>query len=143
MKATALGLLLLAATASAQVLRPVDPSKLAEASGKKADVQTLKLDTLDQPTRAESTAPQSDKTPNMPAWNGSRAADISGSLPLEMYPTTTIPHQNFTAKRAVLPDKAPSTKPIKSEPANINKRVIKPFTPAGAEELKQQLNTPH
>jgi hypothetical protein len=140
MKAVSLAILLLAVNASAQILRQIDMNQMSDYSGKQADVQTLQFDTVDKPTRTEATAPQSSKMLEKAASVGNKQADLPGMVPLEMYPTKTIPHQNFAAKRAVLPDNTPSTKPLKNEQADINKRVIKPFTPTGAEELKDQLS---
>ena len=143
MKAALLSILLLAVDASAQILRPIDPKQIADVTGKKADLETLKFDTLQQPTQTEPVTPLSGKMRTVPATIANKQVNLPESPSFEMVPTKTIPHQNFTAKRATLPDNLPAMTATKPPDAKINQRVIKPFTPAGSEELKKQLNTPH
>ena len=54
-----------------------------------------------------------------------------------------VSQQNFSPKRATVAGNAPSPPAVDTPKADIKKRVIRGFTPAGAEELKKQLNEPH
>jgi hypothetical protein len=143
MKTAWLGIVLLAATASAQMLRPNDLHQRAEASDKNVDLPTLKLETIAQPTRSEPVSPLSNKMREPAGSVADKMVDIPSSLSYSTVATSTIPHQNFTAKRAVLGDNRPASPTVKTTAAKINQRVIRPLTPAGEEELKKQLNSPH
>jgi hypothetical protein len=143
MKAAWLSILLLATTVSAQLFKPVDSHQRAAASDKNVDLPTVNFDTLAQPTRSEIVSPVSGQMREPAGFVANKHADLPESPSYSTVPMTTIPHQNFTAKRAPVADNLPSINTVKTTPANINKRVIRPLTPAGEEELKKQLNTPH
>jgi hypothetical protein len=57
-------------------------------------------------------------------------------------PVPVLPQQNFAAKRAVVAGNLPAAETVQTSRAEINRRVIRPFTPAGAEELKEQFKNP-
>ena len=140
------GLLLQSAMALTDPLKPLDVNKVADVGGKNADLNDVQFDTISQGTR---------ELPQSPLSRGDlrfKNADLStkhaGFKVLEM-PTVskpTVPTTNFSAKRAVgdrMNDEAQKQVEQTKQVAPITNRQIRAFTPAGEEELKDQLKDPH
>jgi hypothetical protein len=53
---------------------------------------------------------------------------------------TDVPRQNFSAKRAQANDQVRRDREVAKANARITDRQIRPHTPAGEQELKDQLN---
>jgi len=147
MKAALLMTILVAASASAQVLRQIDPSKNADASGKTVDLPTVNFDTVSQPTRAQLVSPLSGQMRDRAGTVETKRVETKGVetslLSHSTIPSTIVPQQNFSAKRAALASNVPPAERVKTPGAKINKREIRPFTPAGNDELVKQLREPH
>jgi hypothetical protein len=125
----------------AQVLRPIDPNKRAsEVENKSVQFGNVHLETLTHGTRDIKIAPGSGKNASFKNVNLSDV-DLK-TLSFSDLPMKTLPRQNFMAKRAVLPDKAPPQEQLglSRTKAPITKREIRAFTPEGEEELKRQLH---
>jgi hypothetical protein len=134
--------LLLSVAASAQVLRPIDPRRTADASGKAVEMPTINFGTLPQPTRTEPVSPLTGQMREPGKTVETKRVDTT-ALQYATLPSKVLPQTNFTAKRAVVTGALPAADTVKTPRADIEKRVIRPVTPAGAEELKKQLNEPH
>ena len=147
-----LGLILLAvilaaslsAPAHAQIVKPIDPTKLADVNNKTVNFGDAQFDTLSQPTRMlPSSSPLSKG--NLKFQDTDQKKAEFNTLEMSTISRPTLPKANFTTRRAAVnmtsdvPRKqAEQTK----KTAQINGRQIHPFTPAGEEELKHQLNEP-
>jgi hypothetical protein len=129
----------------AQVFKPIDPTKLADVNGKNLQLGTADLKTIATDTREMGRASVSDKTAVLKGnAAGLKRLELQ-TLDLGNITKTNLLYQNFTAKRAVIADKAQLAKDLDSvrkTKVPIAKREIRPFTPGGEEELKKQLNTP-
>ena len=147
MKAALLVAILVAASASAQVLRPIDPNKSADVSGKAVDLPTVNFGNVSQPTRSQPVSPLSNQFregDGIVETKSVETKDVEMSLlSHSTIPATIVPQQNFTAKRAPLASNVPPSERVKTPNAKINKREIRPFTPAGNDELVKQLREPH
>jgi hypothetical protein len=139
-------LALSAAAASAQVLRPVDPTKRADdVEGKDLQFGSAEFKTITTDTREMGRSSVSDKAAVL-------KGDVAGLKRLELQTLdlgtvtrTNLPFKNFTAKRAAVTDKVRLGKDlndVRQAVAPILQRQIRPFTPGGEEELKNQLNKP-
>jgi hypothetical protein len=140
---------LLSAAADAQILeqirKPVDQGKKAGVSDKNVSFSDAQFDTISQPMR---------DSPKVPLSRGDvrfqdatlKSKDTNfRMLDMSTVSTTVIPKANFTAKRAVV-DKVNGESKKQADQttrvAPITDRQIRPFAPAGEEELKKQLNDP-
>ena len=126
--------------ASAQVLRQIDPTKQADISNKSVQFNDVNFQTLSPGIQSPTTLPLSGQKVDMNSVNLPEVQLNSVQFPV--ISTKTVPHQNFTAKRAVLPDKVPPQEQLSliHTKAPIKDRQIRAFTPAGEEELKKQLH---
>jgi hypothetical protein len=127
--------------ASAQVLKPIDQRKLADPNGKTVEMPTVRFDTVPQPTRPQPVSPLSRQYRPRAGTVETRTVDTHG-LSYSTIPVTVLPQQNFAPKRATVPGNLPAAETVKTSRAEINQRVIRPFTPAGKEELKEQFKNP-
>jgi hypothetical protein len=130
----------------AQILKRIDPAKLADnVSSKDLQLGTAELNTITTDTREMGRSSVSDKTAELKGdAAGLKRLELQ-TLDLGSVTKTNLPHKNFTTKRAAIADNARSEKDLngmRQAKAPIAKRQIRPFTPAGEEELKKQLNTP-
>ena len=139
-----LGLVLglaVALSARAQLLAPINPAKTAEVNGKVLDLQRVNANTI---------APAQYPTKEVAVTGQRIATSIVDTalrpvqlLDLGLRPTSTVPQQNFAAKRAAVSDQVLSF-PMQPTPgAAITNRVIDLRTPAGQAELREQLNARH
>ena len=130
-----------ALAAPAQLLSPLDPSKQADVNGKVLDLQRAKVNTIAPalyPTKEAAVTGQRVTTSTV-----STTVRSTQMLDFSLRPTTTVPQQNFAAKRAAVSDEV-LTLPMQSTPgAAITNRVIDLRTPAGQAELREQLNVRH
>lgn len=125
----------------AQLVNQIDPTKQADVNGKIISPGTLNLKSVAQPTVNFSQSPRSDERQSF------SQVELKGislqQLQLAPYSTEFVPQQNFAAKRASITEKPRDEKTVPLTKAPIKDRQIRPFTPAGEEELKKQLNEPH
>jgi hypothetical protein len=131
--------MVLAASIPAQVLRTVDPTKRADdINNKNVSFDDADFPTLSPGVRSTTSLPLSGRKAN---YNDVNLSDAKlKSLNFTDISVKTLPQQNFTAKRAALPDKMPPQKQIIHTKAPITGRQIHPFKPGGEEELKKQLH---
>jgi hypothetical protein len=138
------GFLLLASSALAQVLRPIDPSRLADANSKVVDMPTVNLGTVPQPTAVpQPVSPLSRQLRERGKTVETKAVETHTLPAYSIIPVSVLPHQNFTPKRGIVPANTIPSEQVKTSQAEIEKRVIRPLTPTGIEELKKQLSEPH
>jgi len=140
----------LSSTAHAQIVKPIDVTKQADVNGKTVSFGNVQFDTLSQPTR---------DLPGSPLSKGDvRYQDVDQkkkdfkTLDMSTVSEQTVPKANFTAKRADVDVPSPETRKQADQAkkqadqarkqAPINDRQIRPFNPAGEEDLKHQLNEP-
>jgi hypothetical protein len=144
MKAVLLAAILVAGSAKAQVLRPVDQTKHLDANDKTVDMPTVSFGTVPQSTRPQPVSPLSGQMRERAANVETKRVDTPKTLSYSTVPTTIVPQQNFTPKRAVadVPGNRPPAKNVKTSKAEISKMVIRPLNPTGEEELKKQLSDP-
>ena len=137
---------LLAGTlASADVFQRIDVNKQADVNGQTVNLPVLNFDSLPQTSRTLPIAPQSDRRTEP----GKTIETSTVNLETLAFPTLdmqTVPKSNYKAKRAVVsgaPVTAPRIDPsatVPAERAKVNERVIRPLTPAGEQELKDQFH---
>ena len=113
----------------------IDSNRRADVGDKMIDMSTVHFDSLSQPTRTMPVAPVSSKTADRNQTVEMKHVDFD-TLSFATIPRETAPQQNFQAKRAASVDTP--TVPIGNAP--INQRVIRPLTPAGEKDLKDQIN---
>ena len=143
---TLAGLLSQPATALVDPLKPIDVNKQADVGGKNVNFDDVRFDTISQGTRELPKAPLSKgdlKLENADVRD--KHADFK-MLEMSTISRPVLPKANFTAKRAVV-DKvngeAQKQVDQTKQVAPITNRQIRAFTPAGEEELKNQLRDPH
>jgi hypothetical protein len=128
----------------AQIVKPIDRTKQADVNDKTLSFGDVPLNTLSQPTSDLSGSP-------LPKGElkfqdvGQKNADLK-TLEMPTVSTPSLPRSNFTTRRAAADVPSDETNKKQAEQARkkaqINERQIRPFTPAGEEELKRQLNEP-
>ena len=129
----------------AGVLTQIDPNKQADITGQTVTFPIVQFDSVPQKFRTMPVAPISGKMANHSQTVATKNADINTLDFPTVLSKKTLPMTNFTAKRASL-DELPvetetvTTGDVKTDKAKINSRVIRPFTPAGHQELKDQIN---
>jgi hypothetical protein len=128
----------LAANAWAQLVKPIDYSKIADIDTKSATLPTLNLNSQTEPSRTLSVLPMSDKQPELKQLQQNQL-DLN-NVDFSFINSRVLPQQNFTAKRAVVSDQLLDQPFIKTDKAPITSRQIKAYTPQGTEELKKQLS---
>jgi hypothetical protein len=131
------------AGARSNLLSPIDHTKQADINDKNLSYGDVSFDTISQPTRDE---------PPSPLIKGNvklQGIDLNnvdlGTRDMSTVFLPILPKANFTAKRATVDKQnAPAGKQLDhaTRKAPITNRQIRPFTPAGEEELKRQLNEP-
>ncbi len=132
--------LVLAASVSAQVLKQIDPTKQADISNKSVQFNDVNFQTLSPGIQSPTTLPLSGQRMDM---NSVTLPEVQlNSVQFPVISMKTVPRQNFTAKRAVLPDKVPPQEQLSliHTKAPIKDRQIRAFMPGGEEELKEQLH---
>ena len=130
----------LVARATAAGLQPIDPNKRADVTGQTLSFPTLNFDNIPSPTtRTQPVSPVGGQLVDRNKLVETKIVDF----PTREYPTipmNTVPRQNFAAKRALIEQPAVETPGYQTDPAKIKKRTIRPYSPAGAKELVDQLN---
>jgi len=136
---------LLSAQDTRQTIKPLDYSKQADVNGKIVHFDDLHFGTVSQPIRVSSKAsPLSKGDLQFQTLELNKLNPNSVQLPT--LPQPVLPKVNFAAKRAAVDkaiDQTSRQLELSKQNAPITTRVIRPFTPGGEEELKNQLNTPH
>jgi hypothetical protein len=132
-----------------QIVKPIDLKKQADVNGKSVNFGDLQFDTLSQP--ANGLAGSSVSKGNLKFQDvDQKKADIHrqkmdfNAVDMSTVSEPTVPKANFTAKRAEVDMSSEPRKQVEQtkKKAQINQRQIHPFTPAGEEDLKHQLNEP-
>ncbi len=122
---------------------PVDRTKLADVNGKTVSYSNVPFDTISQPTRD---VPGSPLTKGVLKFQGVDLNNVDLSTrDMSTVSLPVLPKANFTAKRATADkqnDQTSKQVDHTTRKAPITDRQIRPFTPAGEEELKKQLNEP-
>jgi len=143
---TLVGLLSQTATALVDPLKPLDVNKQADVGGKNVNFDDVRFDTISQGTR---------ELPQSPLSKGDLKLENAGvrdkhadfkMLEMSTISKPVLPKANFTAKRAAVDkvnDEAQKQVDQTKQVAPITSRQIRAFTPAGEEELKNQLKDPH
>ena len=130
--------------ASAGVLTPIDPHKQADVSGQTVEMNTVQFGSVPQKFQTMPVAPISGKMVDRSQTVATKNVETN-IRDFPTVPSKILPMTNFTVKRASL-DKLPveteivATSDVKTDKAKINSRVIRPLTPAGHQELKDQIN---
>ncbi len=131
--------------ARAQFLRelsqPVDQTKQADVNQKTLSFGEVPLNTLSQPTKDLAGSPLTKGDLKLQQLDQKKAE--FNTLPMPTVSEPLLPQANFTAKKAVADfpnDKTAKQAEETAKKAPVTDRQIKPFTPAGEEELKHQLN---
>ena len=141
---------LLATPAHAQVLKPIDLTKQADVNDKTVNYGNVQFDTLSQPTSVLPSSPLSKGNLKFQDVDQKKRDINQQKLDLKTVDMSTVsrptlPKANFTAKRAEVDmSRGEPRKQVEQtkKKAQINERQIRPFTPAGEEDLKHQLNEP-
>jgi len=128
---------------NAQVLKPIDPNKKADVSDKTVTFGDAQLSTIAQPT---ADLPNAELPKGDLKLQNADTKDVTDMKLLE-YPwfeTHVVPKANFTAKRIAIKSNEADNKNLNyvEKQAPITNRQIRPFTPGGEQELKQQLRKP-
>lgn len=130
------------APAGAQWLRPIDPRKQADVSGKMIEADDIELKLLSHPARETPRLSLSGRGLTLKQIH-TKAVDLQ-TLELRTFSTETLPQAHFSAENAAVAGKKAqqAEKHLQQPRAPINSRQIRAFEPAGEEELKKQLNEP-
>ena len=126
------------ASRAADFLRPVDPGRQAEIDGMDIDAGDLDLRSIPQPTR--STPVVTDAGKKAPTSDVTLSETTLRTVRFNSVTLTDVPRQNFSAKRAQANDQVRRDREVAKANARITDRQIRPHTPAGEQELKDQLN---
>jgi len=137
----------LIATARAGVFTPIDVHKQADLNDKTVAMPTVNFNSLPQSTRGQTVSPVTEKKAAPGKMIESKTVDLETLAPSATFPTKNVPMTNYTPKRglvdtSVVPVSSISQETVRTDRARINERVIRPQTPAGSEELKQQFTQP-
>jgi hypothetical protein len=128
-----------------QKSKPLDYTKRADVSNKNVTFGDLRYGTGSQPTRSGSTASPLSKGDLQLQRMELNEVDLK-SVEMSTVPEPVLPQVNFSAKRAAVNkvnDQSNRQLDQTKQKAPITDRQIRALTPAGEEELKKQLNTPH
>ena len=143
---TLAGLLSQPVIALVDPLKPLDVNKQADVGGKNVNFDDVRFDTISQGTRELPKSPLSKSDLKLEnADLRDKHADFK-MLEMSTISKPVLPKANFTAKRAVVDkvnDEAQKQVDQTKQVAPITSRQIRAFTPAGEEELKNQLKDPH
>jgi len=130
-------------TAAAQVLRPINPSRMADVNQQVLQPEQLSLEQRTLPVLAPGVAPgvTHQRAPLRVITPGLVPRTIR-DLPNRDLPSRGLrraPTRNFAPKRATARDRRAATELVPAGPAPITNRTIVATTPAGQQELREQL----
>lgn len=128
---------LLATTATAGLLDPVDPNRVVEANSRVINTQTLNMKNVSAPVLQKGWASESNRF--VPTKGVETKRVELGTYETKTLDKPVVPQANFTTKRSDSSDKNYRTETAKTGTAPINPRKIRPFTPQGEKELNDQL----
>ena len=132
------------AHAAAGVFERIDPNKRADVTGQTVELPTVKFDSVPMPVSSQPVVAI-----------GSQTVDRGTAVSTKMVPAKTVsfttreyaviptrvePQKNFTTRRAELDQPTVDRPDFATAPAKINPRVLHDNTPAGAQELQNQIN---
>ena len=128
----------------AQLLKPIDPNQKADVADKFVKPGDVQLETVTRPTVDLHNAELSKGALKLQDAETKSVTDLK-TLEHSTVETHILPQANFTAKRVATQSNEASDKNLNDakKKAPITNRQIRPFTPAGEQELKKQLNEPH
>lgn len=127
----------------ADVFTPIDVNKQADVNGQTLSMPVLNPGTVGQPTRSQPVSPLTRKRAESGKAVETRRVDDLETLQFPMVETKVVPQANFSAKRAMIADdvidaRRVPTSNVEHKRATVHGRVIRPLTPAGEQELKDQ-----
>ena len=128
-----------------QVTQPLDRSKQADVNQKTLSFGDVPMNTLSQPMRVLPGSPLSKGDLKLEQLDQKKAEFNTTPMNMNTVPTPSLPQANFNTQSAaadVPSDKTGKQAEEAKKKTPITERQIKPFTPAGEEELKHQLNDP-
>ena len=133
-----------AAHSPAGVFDRIDPNKRADVTGQTVEFATVKFDSVSLPVSA------------LPVVAiGSQKVDRGTAVSTKLVPTKTVgfstrefaviptqtePQKNFEPRRTEIDQPTVDRGDYATGPAKINSRVLRAHTPAGAQELQNQIN---
>jgi len=132
------------AHAAAGVFERIDPNKRADVTGQTVELPTVKFDSVPMPVSSQPVVAI-----------GSQTVDRGTAVSTKMVPAKTVnfttreypviptrveSQKNFATRRAELDQPAVDRADFVTAPAKINPRVLHDNTPAGAQELQNQIN---
>lgn len=137
-------LMLTGLAARAELVRPIDPNRMADVNGQSANTRQVTLPTvslseyqprpLPRELRRVPTHTCDTKTLAVPQYDRTRQL---------RYPTSPVaqaPTRNFTHRSANLPGQRPVAQaPVPTQRPPVSERVIEATTPKGEAELVEQL----
>ncbi|HTS19812.1 MAG TPA: hypothetical protein VMP11_19710 [Verrucomicrobiae bacterium] len=128
-----------------QMKKPIDYKKNANIGDKTVSFNDLQYGTVSQSSRSFATSSSTTKG-DLQFQNANLNQLQLKSVDMSTVSEPVLPQVNFTAKRAVADtqnDKATVKADETTQKAPITNRQIRPMTPAGEQELKNQLNAIH
>jgi len=128
---------LLTATAVAGLMDPIDPNRRVDANSRYVNTPTLNMKSAPMPVLRNGRAEQSNRIVQPQRVEMNRVE--LGTYETKTVDTPVIPQMNFHTKRAASSDQTYRTETAKTGLAPVNPRRIRPLTPQGENELKDQL----
>jgi hypothetical protein len=129
-----------------QVIKPLDRSKQADVNEKTLSFGDVPMNTLSQPLKDLPGSPLSKGDLKLEQLDQKKAEFNTLPMNMNTVPTPSLPQANFNTQSAAADVPSDKTtkqaEEVKKKKTPITERQIKPFTPAGEEELKHQLNDP-
>jgi len=132
------------AHAAAGVFDRIDPNKRADVTGQTVEFATVHFDSVPMPVSSQPMVAIGSQTVDRgTAVSTKIVPDKKVSFTTREYPvipTRVEPQKNFAARRAELDQPTVDRPDFATAPAKINPRVLHGNTPAGAQELQNQIN---
>ena len=132
-----------------QIVKPIDPTKQADVGGKTVNFSDLQFNTLSQPASGLAGSSVSKGNIKFPDVDQKKQDLRQKKMDFQTVDMSTVsrptmPLANFTAKRAEVDMSSEPRKQVEQtkKKAPINDHQIRPFTTAGEDDLKHQLNEP-
>ena len=132
------------AQAMAGAFDRIDPNKRADVTGQTVDLPTVRFESVPMAVSAQPVV-----------GIGSQTVDRGTAVSTKMVPPKTVsfsarefnliparlePQKNFEPRRSELEQPTVERRDYATGPAKINSRVLRANTPAGAQELQNQIN---
>ncbi|MCG3150412.1 MAG: hypothetical protein PCFJNLEI_03898 [Verrucomicrobiae bacterium] len=133
----------LATSLFADVFTPIDVRKKADVNGKAVEMPVLNFEAVPQPVRRQPVSPLTGKAAPSGKVIESKTVDLETLAPYSTVPAKRLPMANFTPRQGrvetpIVPQAEVATPTVPAGRARTNERVIRPTTPAGEQDLKEQ-----